>query len=215
MHKSSIFGFLLAGMLFLAATTAMSMKVSALDETEILQPFSGSKKHDLKKHDLRICQTGPLKGFYVVNIKFCFIELPEGPKGPPGDKGPPGSETCEDCFRSVLNTAQLEALDAFLAPFPSHNLAGYCDIIERDKNVAGLESELKQVLLNGQRAISDAEIAKIIQCLRDIGILPPAQQPIQQDLSIQQNTDKPSSISQEQMHQQQIEKLKHFLASVR
>ena len=49
MHKSTILGLSLVSMLFLAATTGMSMQVSAIQEKEKLQSFSGSKKNDDKE----------------------------------------------------------------------------------------------------------------------------------------------------------------------
>ena len=128
--------------------------------------------------------------------------------------------TCEDCFRLVLNNTQLQALDAFLANFPSKNLTGYCDIIEQFQRTSELARELAMVLINGQRAISDVEIADIIECLQNIGVLPPAttvqsfDQTVQSS-SIQQDNDKPTSISQDEMHQQQIEKLKTILDNLR
>ena len=38
-----------------------------------------------------VCPDGPFKGFYVYNLTFCNVELPEGPQGEPGPAGANGT----------------------------------------------------------------------------------------------------------------------------
>ena len=88
MHKSTILGLSLVSMLFLAATTGMSMQVSAIQETEKLQSFSGSKKND----DKVVCRDGPFRGFYVVDPRACHVDIPPDPE-----------LLCEECIKYWLN----------------------------------------------------------------------------------------------------------------
>lgn len=146
MHKSSIFGLSLVAMLFLAATTTgMSMQVFAQGggygdeyysddnrkygyEEDYGQSYGkdpyGDKpsygddmysKYPTKDKKF-VCKEGPFKGFFVISLKFCDVELPEGPEGPqgpPGPRGPPGPPGepgevpaeifCEECFKYWLH----------------------------------------------------------------------------------------------------------------
>jgi hypothetical protein len=38
-----------------------------------------------------VCPDGPFKGFFVTNLTFCNVELPEGPQGEPGPAGANGT----------------------------------------------------------------------------------------------------------------------------
>ena len=91
MHKSTILGIFLVSILFLAATTGMSMQVSAIEETEKLQSFSGSKKNDDKSKKFE-CKIGPFKGFYVADKRACNVDIPADPE-----------LLCEECIKYWLN----------------------------------------------------------------------------------------------------------------
>jgi hypothetical protein len=83
---------------------------------------------------------------------------------------PPLPQTCEECFEQKLNTTSLNNFLGFLSGV-GFSLTDFCNALADQEGEGAIE--LAVTLNLKVVSISDSEIQAVIQCLKDIGFIPP------------------------------------------
>ena len=83
---------------------------------------------------------------------------------------PPIPQTCEECFEQKLNTTSLNNFLGFLSGV-GFSLTDFCNALADQEGEGAIE--LAVTLNLKVVSISDSEIQAVIQCLKDIGFIPP------------------------------------------
>ena len=84
-----------------------------------------------------VCQRGPFEGFYVSSVEFCKPDFDDkkfdDKKDRHDDVKDRAVPICEICFRDNLETPQqLLDVQTWLNTEPTHNIGGYCSVIDLD-----------------------------------------------------------------------------------
>ena len=106
------------------------------------------------KDNKYVCQRGPFEGFYVSSVEFCKPDFDDKKFDDKKDRHDNVKDRdravpiCEICFRDNLETPQqLLDVQRWLNTEPTHNIGGYCSVIDlTDELKLGAELATPQML---------------------------------------------------------------------
>jgi hypothetical protein len=132
-----------------------------------------------------VCQRGPFEGFYVSSVEFCKPDFDDKKFDDKKDRHDDVKDRdravpiCEICFRDNLTPQQLLAVQEWLNTELTHNIGGYCSVIDlTDEDIVRAELLTPQESDgSGGPGLPQDVIDKIIECLQKIVVLNPTTPP--------------------------------------